>query len=337
MIHLSICIATLNRAGYIGHTLQSIMDQLTDAVEVVVVDGASTDNTAQVVAGCFEGRSNCHYHRLPETGGVDRDYCRTVELAKGEFCWLMTDDDILKPTAVETVVKRLRPDLDLLVVNAEVASADMSKTLIPKRTRSKDRVFRPEEQQDLLAIAGELLSFIGSVIIRRSVWEARDKPTYYGTEFMHVGVIFQQPLAQEAEFLSSPQIRIRYGNAQWSSRAFDIWMFKWPSLVWSFPHIADDAKRAVVAREPWKRLVLLFTMKVRGCFTFRDYQAKLSTRQLGWTTRFGAALLAALPEVPFNALVSLFIAPLMVWDPVIRLELEKSPYNFRKKWFDHHQ
>ena len=335
MIRLSICIATLNRAGYIGHTLQSIMDQLTDAVEVVVVDGASTDSTAQVVAECFEGRSNCHYHRLPERGGVDQDYCRTVELAKGEFCWLMTDDDILKPMAVETVVKRLRPNLDLLVVNAEVASADMSKTLIPKRARSKDRVFRPEEQQDLLAIAGELLSFIGSVIIRRSVWESRDKLTYYGTEFVHVGVIFQRPLAQEAELLSSPQIRIRYGNAQWSSRAFDIWMFKWPSLIWSFPHITDEAKRAVVVRHPYKQLIWLFMMKVQGCFTFRDYQAKLSGRQLSWSTRFGAALLAALPEVPFNALVSLFIAPLM--DPVTRLELEKSPYNFRKRWFDHHQ
>ena len=42
---LSICIATYNRADFIGETLDSIIRQLTDEVEIVVVDGASTDAT----------------------------------------------------------------------------------------------------------------------------------------------------------------------------------------------------------------------------------------------------------------------------------------------------
>ena len=46
---LSICIATYNRASYIGETLDSIIPQLDDDVELLVVDGASTDNTEDVV------------------------------------------------------------------------------------------------------------------------------------------------------------------------------------------------------------------------------------------------------------------------------------------------
>ena len=46
---LSICIATHNRADYIGETLDSIIPQLTDEVEIVVVDGASTDATRTVM------------------------------------------------------------------------------------------------------------------------------------------------------------------------------------------------------------------------------------------------------------------------------------------------
>ena len=46
---LSICIATYNRANFIGETLDSIILQLTEDVEVVIVDGASTDNTREVV------------------------------------------------------------------------------------------------------------------------------------------------------------------------------------------------------------------------------------------------------------------------------------------------
>ena len=48
---LSVCVATYNRAEYIGETLESIIPQLTDEVEIVVVDGASTDGTSTVVKG----------------------------------------------------------------------------------------------------------------------------------------------------------------------------------------------------------------------------------------------------------------------------------------------
>ena len=48
-IRLSICIPTYNFGEFIGATLQSIIKQATDEVEIVVVDGASTDNTAEVV------------------------------------------------------------------------------------------------------------------------------------------------------------------------------------------------------------------------------------------------------------------------------------------------
>ena len=43
MIRLSICIATLNRAAFIGTMIDSILPQMTDAVELVVVDGEAPD------------------------------------------------------------------------------------------------------------------------------------------------------------------------------------------------------------------------------------------------------------------------------------------------------
>jgi glycosyltransferase involved in cell wall biosynthesis len=60
---LSICIATYNRADYIGETLDSIIPQLTDNVELLVVDGASTDNTEDVVRTYTDPR--IRYVRLP--------------------------------------------------------------------------------------------------------------------------------------------------------------------------------------------------------------------------------------------------------------------------------
>ena len=68
MIRLAICIATLNRGAFIGETLESIIRQATDEVEIVVVDGASTDNTEEVVRGFQQRWPRLNYLRLPEKG-----------------------------------------------------------------------------------------------------------------------------------------------------------------------------------------------------------------------------------------------------------------------------
>ena len=48
---------------------------------------------------------------------------------------------------------------------------------------------------------------------------------YFGSCFIHIGVIFQDQLPSDTLVISESFIIIRYGNAQWSDRAFEIWMF----------------------------------------------------------------------------------------------------------------
>ena len=335
MIRLSICIATLNRAEFIGQTLGSILPQMTNEVELIVVDGASTDGTDRMVADLFAGHRNCHYHRLPKKGGVDLDYCRTVERAVGEFCWLMTDDDLIKPWAVKRILENLSANLDLLLLNSEVANITCSQILYAKRLQSEsDTIFYPEQQPELLAVAGDLLSFIGTVVIRRTLWIARNSRPYLGTEFVHVGMIFQKPLEKNTYILAQPLIRIRYGNAQWAQRAFEIWMLKWPSLIWSFPHLPAAAKDKVICREPYRQLRYLVLMKARGCFGWQEYKRFLSGKHFGWIYRISAMSLAAFPEIPFNALarlIFLILAPQLGWNQMIWEDLRVSPYNYPKQ------
>src|SRR5262245_44861131 len=270
MLRLSICIATYNRGRLIGETLASIMPQLSDVTELLVVDGASTDDTQLVVRSCFEGRSNCRYVQLPEKGGVDRDYARSVELARGEYCWLMTDDDLVVPGAISRVLAALESAPDLVVVNAQVDNLDFSQTLIPRKLAlTADREIRPASPDELLSAAGDLLTFIGAVVIRRALWLERDAARYFNSAFVHVGVIVQEPWSRPAHLIADTLIRSRYGNASWSERTFEIWMFKWPALIWSFDDISESARRAVCAREPWRDLTRLATLKARGHYTSR--------------------------------------------------------------------
>lgn len=303
-MRLSICIATYNRAHVIGETIAGILPQLCASVELLVVDGASTDATAAVVGSLIGGRGDCRYVRLAQNGGIDRDYCIAVEHAQGDYCWLMTDDDLLKPGAIARVLEAISDDPDLLVINAEVAGPDLSTTLLSRKLRiGADRHLGPAQQPELLALAGDLLSFIGSVVIRRAVWLTRDAAPYIGTEFVHVGMIFQAPLERAAWILAEPLIRIRYGRANWSTRAFEVWMFTWPALIWGLPGFDDDVRAAVTPREPWKRMPRLANMRAQGCYGLAEYRQRLKTLRMSPLTRLGAAAVAVAPDVLFRGVM----------------------------------
>lgn len=305
---LSICIATRNRAGFIGETLDGIFEQLVPGVEVVVVDGASTDGTPELLRRCAAAQPALRVFLEPVNSGVDGDYDRAVGYARGFACWLMTDDDLLAPGAVSRVLEALEAGPDLVVVNAEVRSADMARVLVADRLRfGADREYHPGEGDRLLAELGDALTFIGGVVIRRDVWLARDRASYYGSLFVHVGVIFQAPLGP-VRVLGAPLIRIRYGNAGWTARSFEIWMFMWPRLVWSFPGFSPAAKARVTPAEPWRRPRTLLLQRAMGAYGLAEYRRLVAPAAgSGTGGRLVAWALAILPAAVANAVSALWI------------------------------
>jgi glycosyltransferase involved in cell wall biosynthesis len=326
---LSICIATLNRAEFIGATLDAILEQASDQVEIVVVDGASTDNTEPVVRARAARFPGLHYVRLEAKGGVDQDFCRAVESARGEFCWLMADDDLVKPGGVAAVLAATRRGAGLIIVNAEVRNADLSQRIAARRLPfHEDRTYQPTEEgrHRLLAETGDYLSFIGGVVIRRSWWESRERAPYLGTEFVHVGVIFQSPLPGSALVLAEPWIVIRYGNAQWTSRYFQIWAFKWPGLIWSLPGFPDAVRRRVSQPEPWRRPGALLLYRARGVYSLAEYRKWIEPRPGSGWSRWMARAIARFPGRGANALAVLY-AHLRGHRPLL-IDLKDSPYYF---------
>ena len=294
---LSICIATYNRAGYIGETLDSIIPQLDDDVELLVVDGASTDNTEDVVRQYAVKESCIRYIRLSAKGGVDQDFDKSVELARGEFCWLFTDDDLLKPGAVAAIKAAINKGHDLIVVNAEVHNRELSAILESRRiSMYDDKVYASNNMEHLFVDVLDYLSFIGGVVIRRSVWLSRERESSFGTEFIHIGVLFQKPLKETALVIAEPYIIIRYGNAQWTSRNFDVWMFKWPKLVWSLRGFSDEAKNRVCRREPWRVFRNLVRMRCLGNYNIQSYRQYFSTMGDDILWKLCAWLIACFPR-----------------------------------------
>jgi hypothetical protein len=275
---LSICIATYNRAGFIAETLGSIVSQLEPGVELLVLDGASPDDTASVVEGFVSSQHMVRYIRESVNSGVDADYDKAVSHARGDYCWLMTDDDLLEPGAVKHVLAALDGEPAVVVVNAHVFTSDFSARLIESCLASReDREYQGSDEAFLVDTAN-YLSFIGGVVIHRDLWLQRDRATYYGTAFVHVGVLFQSPPVGRVKVLGAPMVRIRYGNAMWTARGFEIWLVKWPRLIWSFAAYSDAAKARVWMREPWKSVRKLIHARAIGSFSLTEYRQFIAGR-----------------------------------------------------------
>jgi abequosyltransferase len=306
-VKLSICLATYNRGRFIGETLDSILAQLSPGVELLVVDGASPDNTEEVMLQYLARYPAIRYFREVENSGIDRDYDKAVGYASGEYCWLMTDDDLLNEGAVSSVIRALADAPDLVVVNSELKTVDMS-TVLSDGIMSRAGCERYEQQdaEKFFVEVANYLSFIGGVVIKRSLWTERDRATYYGSLFIHMGVIFQKPLSL-VRVIRKPLVAIRYGNAMWTPRGFEIWMFKWPWLIWSFTHYAPQASAKICAREPWraKKRVLLY--RALGGYGRAEYERFIAPKVVG-AARMVYAVIASLPPALLNSLASVYCA-----------------------------
>ena len=141
-----------------------------------------------------------------------------------------------------------------------------------------------------------VLSYVGATIIKKAVWASRDVKKYFGTGFVHVGVIFDRPVNGDILVTAVPLVSIRHGNAQWGRRAFKIWMFDWPRLVWSFSTISEHAKIATCPKEPWNRLKTLLAQRAVGNYSIHEYRAFLKERLRSRAGRLLAAIVARIPR-----------------------------------------
>lgn len=122
IILISICIPTFNRGRYLENCLLSIYKALSEVgkgVEICVSDNSSTDNTFEVIEKT-RNLMPIKYNRNAVNVGMARNIIKVVSMARGEFVWLVGDDDLLMPNGISKLIRLLKnnPKEDFFYVNA---------------------------------------------------------------------------------------------------------------------------------------------------------------------------------------------------------------------------
>lgn len=112
---VSICMPCRNAAPYVAATLHSLLAQTWRNLELIVVDDASTDGSAEQVEAIAAQDQRVQLHRR-RYGSAARARNEALALASGRWIKFMDADDLLSPTAVAEQVARLQGQPDAVAI-----------------------------------------------------------------------------------------------------------------------------------------------------------------------------------------------------------------------------
>ena len=113
---LSILIPAYNSERWLPRCLTSILSQIKDGVEVIIVDDGSMDKTLQC-AREFAEKWSCIEVFTKKNEGVGAARNFLLDKARGEFIWFVDSDDYIVEGCLSLLLKELSETLDLLSVS----------------------------------------------------------------------------------------------------------------------------------------------------------------------------------------------------------------------------
>ncbi len=115
---VSVVIATYNRASTLPRSLESVLEQTHQDLEIVIVDDGSTDATIELLASYVKQDKRVRVIQLEKNCGATIARNRGLDEATGDYIMVWDSDDVLYPEAIATAMAVFREQGDIGVVSA---------------------------------------------------------------------------------------------------------------------------------------------------------------------------------------------------------------------------
>jgi glycosyltransferase involved in cell wall biosynthesis len=94
-----------NHEKFVQQAIESAFNQTHTAVQLIVIDDASTDQSVTIIQGVLKNHPDVPFIALEKNQGNCRAFNRALPLIKGEFIIDLSADDVLLPHRIEEGVK----------------------------------------------------------------------------------------------------------------------------------------------------------------------------------------------------------------------------------------
>lgn len=158
----SVIIPAYNQAAFLGEAVQSVLNQTYQDFEVLVVNDASTDETASVIAQFLDSRVVCINHSINRGGSAARN--TGVSAAKGDFIAHLDADDYFHP-------EKLAAHYRLLNTHPDVSITYNARYQLHHSTTKIRDIYRPPDTVQLKDIVLGYPFSPSDMVLRRNVVE----------------------------------------------------------------------------------------------------------------------------------------------------------------------
>jgi glycosyltransferase involved in cell wall biosynthesis len=243
-MRISICIPTYNRASLLENCLNSIIqgNQFSENdFEICISDNCSTDNTQEIVQSA-QKKISINYSRGSSNIGMARNFLKVVDMAIGEFVWIIGDDDLLLPGALIKLKKLINEhsEVDFFYINSyhlsteylkayphPFSTTDLPSGMLPFSSYEKNGIMRFIDLVDP-SISFDFLGGIFLNVFRREKWvdnigvldlEAlKDERTFasFDSTFPHLKIFAAGFANSKAYFNSAPLTVCLTGAREWA-------------------------------------------------------------------------------------------------------------------------
>lgn len=122
---ISIITITYNAAQWLERTMRSVLAQTSKDYEYIIVDGASTDGTVDIIKRLepqFEGRLS--WHSEPDKGLYDA-MNKGIRRAVGDYVWFVNaGDEIYSPSTLAHMIAAATDETDIIYGKACIVNAE---------------------------------------------------------------------------------------------------------------------------------------------------------------------------------------------------------------------
>jgi glycosyltransferase involved in cell wall biosynthesis len=115
---VSVIVPAYNHAAFVGDAIGSVLSQSVDNFEIIAIDDASQDDTAEVLAAFDDPRLTLRRHE--QNRGAAQTLNEGIALARGEYLAILNSDDRYQPTRLAECLDTLR-QRDLLLLGTHLA------------------------------------------------------------------------------------------------------------------------------------------------------------------------------------------------------------------------
>jgi glycosyltransferase involved in cell wall biosynthesis len=129
-MQLSICIPNYNRGKYLNNCLHSILlaKSLSDLkFEICISDNGSKENILKIINHYRKKGLQINFKKNKKNLGFGINFLKVVKMAKGEFIWLIGNDDLVYLYAFKVLknIFDLNKDVDLFFINSSILNSKL--------------------------------------------------------------------------------------------------------------------------------------------------------------------------------------------------------------------